>query len=167
MIRPNIVYLHPADIGTYVEPYGYPVSTPNMQRIAERGVTFRNAFCTSPSCSPLRAALLTGQYPLQNGMIALTHHACLLNDYRKHMVHTFKAARYTTLPAGHQHVHPLPSQFVEDGRPDSVTVTLEMPAYRYAAAEDPVKDERLDLGAPIEIADHSARWVRFAKAVDA
>jgi len=116
MTRPNIIYLHPADIGTYVEPYGYPVSTPNMQRIAERGVTFRNAFCTSPSCSPSRAALLTGQYPVQNGMIALTHHACLLNDYRKHMVHTLKAAGYTTLLAGHQHVHPLLSQFDEDGR---------------------------------------------------
>ncbi len=116
MALPNIVYLHPADIGRHVEPYGYAVRTPNMQRIAERGVTFRNAFCTSPSCSPSRAALLTGQYPVQNGMIALTHQGCLLNDYRKHMVHTLKAAGYTTLLAGHQHIHPRLSQFDAAGR---------------------------------------------------
>jgi N-sulfoglucosamine sulfohydrolase len=67
MNRPNILYLHPADIGRWVQPYGYPVRTPHLQQIAERGVTFRNAFATSPSCSPSRAALLTGQYPVQNG----------------------------------------------------------------------------------------------------
>lgn len=116
MSRANILYLHPADIGRWVQPYGYPVRTPHLQQLAERGVTFRNAFATSPSCSPSRAALLTGQYPVQNGMLCLTHHGCLLRDYRRHLLHTLKAAGYFTLLAGHQHIHPRLSQFTEDGR---------------------------------------------------
>lgn len=37
------------------------VRTPNMDRIAQAGVRFTNAFCSAPSCTPARAALLTGQ----------------------------------------------------------------------------------------------------------
>lgn len=39
------------------------VSTPNFDRIAKQGVLFNNAYCAAPSCSPSRAALLTGRYP--------------------------------------------------------------------------------------------------------
>jgi len=50
--HPNIVYLHSRDTGRYIQPYGYAVETPNMQRFAEEGVLFRNAFCAAPTCSP-------------------------------------------------------------------------------------------------------------------
>ena len=33
--RPNIVYIHSHDTGRYVQPYGYQVPTPNLQRLAE------------------------------------------------------------------------------------------------------------------------------------
>ncbi len=46
--------------------------TPNDQRLAETGLTFRRAFCNSSMCSPSRATLLTGQYPAQHG-VTLTH----------------------------------------------------------------------------------------------
>lgn len=50
--------------------YGDPVvKTPHFDRIAREGVLFTNAYCATPSCTPSRAALLTGQYPhrLQEG----------------------------------------------------------------------------------------------------
>ena len=62
--RPNIVYVcsdqHSHRFTGYA---GHPlVQTPHMDRIAERGVTFSNAYCGSPVCVPGRACLMTGMY---------------------------------------------------------------------------------------------------------
>jgi N-sulfoglucosamine sulfohydrolase len=43
------------------------VKTPNMQRLANAGLTFDRAFVASPSCAPSRAAMLTGLMPVRNG----------------------------------------------------------------------------------------------------
>lgn len=104
MNRPNILYLHSHDTGRYVRPYGHAVETPNLQRLAEEGVLFRQAFAAAPTCTPSRAALLTGQYPHSAGMLGLAHRGFSLNDYRQHLVHTLKEAGYDTALAGVQHV---------------------------------------------------------------
>ena len=51
MAGPNILYLHSHDTGRYVQPYGYPVPTPNIQHLADQGVLFRQAFAVAPVCS--------------------------------------------------------------------------------------------------------------------
>ena len=49
-------------------PYGgQGIRTPNMQRLADAGMTFTRAYVASPSCAPSRAALLTGLMPARNG----------------------------------------------------------------------------------------------------
>jgi len=50
------------------------VQTPNLDLVAEQGVTFTNAVSTCPVCTPYRASLLTGRYPLTMGVV--------LNDVR-------------------------------------------------------------------------------------
>jgi arylsulfatase A-like enzyme len=42
--------------------------TPNLDRMAQRGVLFRNAFVAQPVCAPARASILTGQYPAKHGV---------------------------------------------------------------------------------------------------
>ena len=43
--------------------YGHPIiETPNMDRLAEQGVTFEANYCNSPLCIPSRASFMTGQY---------------------------------------------------------------------------------------------------------
>lgn len=101
---PNIVYLHSHDSGRYIQPYGYAVATPALQQFAEEGVLFRQAFCAAPTCSPSRAALLTGQMPHQCGMLGLSHMGFELNDYSKHLVHTLQQAGYYCALSGIQHV---------------------------------------------------------------
>ncbi len=63
MDQPNILYIHSHDTGRSIQPYGHAVPTPNLQRLAEQGVLFRQCFCVGPTCSPSRSGLLTGQYP--------------------------------------------------------------------------------------------------------
>jgi arylsulfatase A-like enzyme len=104
MPRPNILYLHSHDTGRYVQPYGHPIPTPHVQRLAESGVLFRQAFCAAPTCSPSRASLLTGQSAHSSGMLGLAHRGFALNDYRQHIVHTLRAAGYTSALIGVQHV---------------------------------------------------------------
>lgn len=104
MNRPNILYIHSHDTGRYIQPYGYAVPTPNLQKLAEQGVLFRRHFCVNPTCSPSRASLLTGCYPHENGMVGLAHRGFALNDYRKHVIHHLHRYGYTSALAGVQHI---------------------------------------------------------------
>jgi len=62
--RPNVLMALADDWGwPHAGAYGDPVvKTPNFDRIAKEGVLFTNAYISSPSCTPCRNALLTGQY---------------------------------------------------------------------------------------------------------
>jgi arylsulfatase A-like enzyme len=102
--RPNILYLHCHDAGRYIQPYGHSIQTPNLQRLAEQGVLFRQNFCAGPTCSPSRAALLTGQNCHSSGMLGLAHRGFRLNDYRQHLIHTLHDAGYSSFLAGIQHI---------------------------------------------------------------
>lgn len=104
MSRPNIVYLHSHDTGRYIQPMGHPVPTPNLQRLAEGGILFRQAFCANPTCSASRAALLTGRYPHSCGMLGLAHRGFALNDYGQHLIHTLRRADYSSFLSGIQHI---------------------------------------------------------------
>ena len=62
--RPNILFLC-SDQHTHsaLGAHGHPiVKTPNLDRLAARGVDFRNAYCGNPVCVPARASLMTGRF---------------------------------------------------------------------------------------------------------
>jgi arylsulfatase A-like enzyme len=99
----NVLYIHSHDTGRYIQPYGHAIPTPYLQRLAEEGVLFRQAFCAGPTCSPSRAALLTGQYPHACGMIGLAHRGFALTDPSHHLASFLARAGYETVLAGVQH----------------------------------------------------------------
>ncbi|MDX6656052.1 MAG: hypothetical protein QOH62_845, partial [Solirubrobacteraceae bacterium] len=69
---PSILYIVLDDVGfAAMEPYGGPVETPNINRIAERGLKYTN-FHTTALCSPTRSCLLTGRNHTSNGMSGIT-----------------------------------------------------------------------------------------------
>ena len=68
--RPNVLFvlcddLRPDALGCYGSKH---VRTPNIDRLAQRGVRFANAFCTTSLCSPSRASILTGLYAHRHGV---------------------------------------------------------------------------------------------------
>lgn len=102
--KPNILYIHSHDTGRYIQPYGYQAPTPNLQRLAEAGILFRQAFCAAPTCSPSRAAMLTGQSAHNSGMLGLAHRGFSLKDVKQHLQYTLKKHGYYTVLAGLQHI---------------------------------------------------------------
>ena len=70
--KPNIVYVLVDQWRAQATGYnGDPNligKTPNLDKIANEGINFKNAISTTPVCTPYRAALLTGQYPSTTGM---------------------------------------------------------------------------------------------------
>ena len=99
----NVVYFHTHDSGRFFSPYGAEVFTPNLEQFAADACVFTNAYCTSPTCSPSRSALVSGRYPHNNGMLGLANRGFKLNDYREHLVHLFNSNGYQTLLCGVQH----------------------------------------------------------------
>jgi N-sulfoglucosamine sulfohydrolase len=67
--KPTIIVFLSDDHGQLdCTPYGATdVRTPNMQRLADAGLTFDHAYIASPACAPSRAAMLTGLMPARNG----------------------------------------------------------------------------------------------------
>ena len=103
-MRPNILYVHSHDTGRYVQPYGYAVPTPNIQRLAEEGILFRKAFSAAPTCSPSRASLLTGQCAHCSGMLGLAHRGFSLHDYNQHILNTLRKVGYYSALIGEEHL---------------------------------------------------------------
>jgi iduronate 2-sulfatase len=64
MVKPNILFISIDDLRPVLGAYGDTVAiTPNLDLLADEGMTFRQAFCQSAVCAPSRASLMTGLRP--------------------------------------------------------------------------------------------------------
>jgi arylsulfatase A-like enzyme len=68
--RPNILFIAIDDLNDWVGCLGgHPdVKTPNLDKLAQRGILFTNAHCSAPACNPSRASLMTGILPSTSGV---------------------------------------------------------------------------------------------------
>ncbi|WP_286856536.1 sulfatase [Sphingobacterium sp. UBA7625] len=65
----NVLFLISDDLRTDMGIYGHPLAqTPNLDRLAAKGVWFKNAYCQYPLCNPSRSSLLTGKRPTTSGL---------------------------------------------------------------------------------------------------
>jgi arylsulfatase A-like enzyme len=72
--RPNILLIAIDDLNDWIGCLGgHPqAKTPNIDRLAARGVLFANAHCQSPVCNPSRASMMTSLYPATTGIYFLS-----------------------------------------------------------------------------------------------
>ena len=68
--KPNVLFIAIDDLNDWTGCLGgHPdVKTPNIDRLAQRGVLFTNAFCAAPACNPSRVSLMTGIRPSTSGV---------------------------------------------------------------------------------------------------
>ena len=105
--KPNLLFIMLDDLGKeWVSEYGAEdIETPTIDRLAEEGMLFNNAY-SMPQCTPSRVALLTGQYPWRNGWInhydvpRWGHGAHFDADEYPGIARIMKEAGYVTCAAG-------------------------------------------------------------------
>ncbi len=107
MTHPNIIKIICHDIGKHLGCYGVKsVSTKAIDALAKNGILFENSYATSPGCSPSRAAIATGLYPHNNGVLGLAHahFGWSLDKKVNHIAKHFFKNNYSSILFGLQHV---------------------------------------------------------------
>ena len=107
MKQPNIIKVICHDIGKHLGCYGVKsVSTDAIDALARNGILFENFFATSPGCSPSRAAIATGMYPHNTGVLGLAHahFGWSLDKKIKHIAKYFSSKDYNSILFGLQHL---------------------------------------------------------------
>ena len=101
--KPNVIFVFADELDG--QDLGYngnkDVITPNLDRLASHAINFTNTISCCPVCSPYRASLLTGQYPLTTGVFV---NDVQLNPETPTIAKSFKAAGYQTAYIGKWHV---------------------------------------------------------------
>lgn len=105
--KPNILFIAIDDMNDWTGFLGgHPQAlTPNMDKLAEKGINFTNAHCSAPGCSPSRNALLYGVEPFNSGLYPFYEHAIheeLMEKYTS-LPRFFKENGYQTFGAGKIH----------------------------------------------------------------
>lgn len=106
--RPNIVLMLADDLGwSDLSCYGSAqVKTPHIDSLAEDGLKFTDFYAGSAVCSPSRACLLTGRYPVRAGVYSWIHtsHRMLLRDEEVTIAEMLKELDYATVHSGKWHL---------------------------------------------------------------
>jgi choline-sulfatase len=102
MSRPNILVIQADQLTAKVLPmYGKPlVITPNLSRLADRGVTFVNAYCNNPVCAPSRASMQTGR---MSSAVGVYDNAAEFPSSTPTIAHYLRRQGYRTCLSGKMH----------------------------------------------------------------
>lgn len=97
---PNVLFVMADDLRVEVGSFGSAAITPNLDRLARRGVQFDRAYCQQALCNPSRSSMLTGQRP---DSLKLWHNSLHFRDRNPDVItlpQWFKQHGYTTRCAG-------------------------------------------------------------------
>jgi arylsulfatase A-like enzyme len=106
--KPNVILIYADDLGYGdVSCYGATaIQTPNIDKLAAKGLRFTNAHCAASTCTPSRYAMITGEYAWRKKGtgILLGNAALIIPQNKKTLPMVFKEAGYKTAIVGKWHL---------------------------------------------------------------
>lgn len=124
---PNVLFMIADDLNKDLGCYGHPqVKTPNLDRLAVRGVRFENAGCQFPLCGPSRNSMLTGLYPNSTGI--LTNGQLFRQTIPDHisLPQAFRQSGYFAARIGKLYHYNVPNSIGTNGHDDPASWELEL-----------------------------------------
>ncbi len=143
LVKPNIVYILADDMGhgdiQALAPQGKILSK-NLDRIAEEGIAFTQAYSGSSICTPTRYGIMTGRYPWREKVqLASNYGSRIMPEGQKTVATFLRSQGYKTLMVGKWHLGT--SWTMKDGSVMKSRTSM-------SARANKVKDKQIDFNAP-------------------
>lgn len=125
--RKNVLFLVSDDLNNLLGCYGDPLArTPNIDRLAARGVRFERAYCAYPLCGPSRNSMLTGLYPNTTGIQQNAQIFRQTIPTQLSLSQTFRQQGYFAGRIGKLYHYNVPNSIGTDGHDDPASWELEL-----------------------------------------
>jgi len=113
---PNVLFIAIDDLNDWTSVFDKdnPIRTPNLERLAQRGMFFTRAYCVSAACNPSRAGTLTGLRPATSGVYGNKSNWREAMPKRKTIMQRFMDAGYAVRGAGKIFHHHWDGAFPDD-----------------------------------------------------
>ena len=151
--RPNIIFIMTDDHASHaLSCYGSKINkTPNLDRIANEGMLFKNSFCTNSICAPCRAVILTGKYSHLNGV---TDNRQRFDGSQQTFPKLLRKAGYKTAMIGKWHLKTDPTGF------DYWNVLPGQGAYYNPAMKEMGQQKKYTGYVTDIITNHALKWLK-------
>ncbi len=124
--RPNVLFIVSDDLNNLLGCYADPLAkTPNIDRLAARGVLFNKAYCAFPLCGPSRNSMLTGLYPNSTGIHANAQIFRQTIPSQLSLPQAFRQAGYLAARVGKLYHYNVPNSIGTDGHDDPGSWEIE------------------------------------------